>query len=480
MVTEPKGRGEATGPTGPRSGPSLGRRGRGHDRHPTVELLDAVAGGEQVTRSTREHIEGCPACRDSVAALRRVRADLSRLAAMTMPGDVAERIQAALATRMPSHPAACKGGGASSPDGDAETQDGIAAQDGARRQASLSPDATSARLPAPTSRSASTSPWAGGHAAPAEEGDDDGTRCGIEGGPDGTPGAGNGPFPSEERPFRPGAGRRHAQCSSRPGSGRVPARPGGPRRTRRPGGPQQTASRADWVSIAAVCIAFVTFGAAVLTFYSMRGGGAATASNAVPGHVPVDAAVAAAAEPVSPEETTMLADSRDSIAAPDLIPHSRRLLTGGIAGSLALPLELSYASAVAATVPRSSADPAAPSAAAGQAGTGAAPGGSAQAPGAAVASAASLRSAALAAVAIRLRMLLDTPELRTCYQSLLAQTGGAILAIDRVRYDGRPALLIVLSIPMQPSTARLLVVDPQCGMTSAYAAPIYSVSALRG
>jgi hypothetical protein len=103
-----------------------------------------------------------------------------------------------------------------------------------------------------------------------------------------------------------------------------------------------------------------------------------------------------------------------------------------------------------------------------------------QVPASAVASAASLRSVALAAAAVRLRALLDTPELRTCYQSLLAQSGGAILGIDRVRYDGRPALLIVLSVPMQPSSARLLVVDPQCGMTSAYSAPIYSVSALRG
>ncbi|MCL9797073.1 hypothetical protein MXD58_022755, partial [Frankia sp. AgKG'84/4] len=95
MVTEPTD--ERSRPTGT----PLGRRGRGHDRHPSVELIDAVAGGEQVTRSAREHIVACPACRESVAALRRVRSDLSRLATMTMPGDVAERIQAALATRVP-------------------------------------------------------------------------------------------------------------------------------------------------------------------------------------------------------------------------------------------------------------------------------------------------------------------------------------------------------------------------------------------
>jgi hypothetical protein len=454
---------DASRPSGSRSALPSGRRGRGHDRHPGVELLDAVAGGEQVTRSAREHIERCSVCRESVAALRRVRADLSRLAAMTMPGDVADRIQAALATRMPAHPSAPSGPPGPPSHADLSSQaDAHIPPGDVQQDRSHAPAAALAEL---ASGSGST---AGGASQPADD-------------------------PGGDRPAGHHVGTGPDDGTRIPTTGRPAARsrPDGrrPRRIRRPGGPRPEAPRTDWVSIAAVCIAFVTFGAAILAFYGLRSPSVAPASNPAAGHIPVDAAAAAAAEPVAPEVTTVLADSRSSLAAVrDLVRHGQALMTGQIAGSLALPLELSDASAGGASQPRSSAEPAGSGGAAatgagagsGAAGSGAAPRAAVQVPASAVASAASLRSVALAAAAVRLRALLDTPELRTCYQSLLAQSGGAILGIDRVRYDGRPALLIVLSVPMQPSSARLLVVDPQCGMTSAYSAPIYSVSALRG
>jgi hypothetical protein len=88
-------------------------------------------------------------------------------------------------------------------------------------------------------------------------------------------------------------------------------------------------------------------------------------------------------------------------------------------------------------------------------------------------------SKASAATVDRLSSLLITPDLRMCYQSLTAQTGGAILAVDRVVYDEQPALLIVVSVPGQSSAARVLAVDARCGVMSMPSALWYSVTTAR-
>ncbi len=382
----------------------LGRRSRGHDQHPDVEQLDAVAGGETVTRSTRDHVEVCLECRESIAALRKVRADLSRLAAMTMPGDVAERIQAALAAQLPPRPLHDP---PARPGADVTTTDVTTTDAPAPRPA---PDA--GRSPAGPMASAPTG-------APQT----------------GTPGT--------------GPGRRPA------------ARP-----ERRPAPGAAAAPRRDWVSLAAVCAAFVTFGAAVLAFYSLR---------VVDAHHPVAASsvaqgresAGAAAAGAGPGRLTMMADSRTTVAPAEVGQHGRELLTGRIAGSVALSLPL--------TGPTGDATDAGAVATARS--TGAVPF-QAVAP-AAARHPASVVAAPPAAAGTRLRALLDTPDLRSCYQSLIAQSGGEILAVDRIRYDGQSALLIVLSIPMQPAAARVLVVDTHCGVVSVSAALWYSATTLR-
>jgi hypothetical protein len=74
---------------------------------------------------------------------------------------------------------------------------------------------------------------------------------------------------------------------------------------------------------------------------------------------------------------------------------------------------------------------------------------------------------------------LDTPELRMCYLSLAAQTGGAVLAVDRISYHGQPALLVVVSIMTRPDRVRVTVIDIRCGVTSMPSALWYSVTASR-
>ncbi|MCM3923541.1 hypothetical protein ND748_17960, partial [Frankia sp. AiPs1] len=224
--------------------------------------------------------------------------------------------------------------------------------------------------------------------------------------------------------------------------------------------------RRDWVSIAAVCAAFVTFGAAVLAFYGLRVVDAnhpVAASSVAQGR---DSAGTAAAGARS-GRLTMMADSRTTIVPADVGQHGRQLLTGQIAGSVTLPLPLTGQTGDTS-----------------DAGAVAAPPSAGAVPFQAVAPAAARRSASLVAAppataGQRLRALLDTPDLRSCYQSLIAQSGGDILAVDRVRYDGQPALLIVLSIPMQPAAARVLVVDAHCGVVSVSAALWYSATTLR-
>ncbi len=65
-------------------------------RHPDVETLDGYADGDHSSLDVDRHVRECAACQDVVNALRRVRTDLAGLAQVTMPADVATRIQAAL------------------------------------------------------------------------------------------------------------------------------------------------------------------------------------------------------------------------------------------------------------------------------------------------------------------------------------------------------------------------------------------------
>jgi hypothetical protein len=194
------------------------------------------------------------------------------------------------------------------------------------------------------------------------------------------------------------------------------------------------------VSIVAVCIAFITFGAAIFVYHGLRSANVdhrVAASNPVDSSGPAGGSVVAEYGSASSVPLTVMALSQTSVAPSDVVRHVRELLAGRIPGSAALPLV-----------------PSAPAAAG--------------------------RTTTPATVDVdRLRSVLDTPDLRPCYQSLTAQTGGTILAVDRVVYNDQPALLIVLSVPMQPAVARVLVVDAHCGVTTVSTAPWYSVSTLR-
>ncbi|WP_261567083.1 hypothetical protein, partial [Frankia gtarii] len=275
----------------------------------------------------------------------------------------------------------------------------------------------------------------------------------------GTPGTHRGgrPWPGDAR----GRGIRPVRAPvRRAGSAR---RTGARGEQRLASGPS-SAPRWDWVSIAAVCAAFLTFGAAVLAFYGLRVVDADHPVAAASVALGRDSAGAAATSPAGPAGLTMMADSRTNLDPADVGQHSRELLAGQIAGSVTLPLQLTGPTGTIAergTVVSATAAGVLPFQAV------------ARQPGSVVA-------APQAAAGQRLRALLDNPDLRTCYQSLIAQSGGEILAVDRVRYDSQPALLVVLSIPVQPAAARVLVVDAHCGIISASAALWYSATTRRG
>ncbi|OAA21563.1 hypothetical protein UG55_105810 [Frankia sp. EI5c] len=72
-----------------------------------------------------------------------------------------------------------------------------------------------------------------------------------------------------------------------------------------------------------------------------------------------------------------------------------------------------------------------------------------------------------------------TTQLRMCYDSLAAQAGGTVLALDRVRFDGQEAILLVISLPGQGNAARLVVIDAHCGVVPVSSAVLYSVNASR-
>ncbi|MBL7489760.1 hypothetical protein I6A60_06510 [Frankia sp. AgB1.9] len=91
------------------SGPLESTNGPG-PRHPEGELLDAYADGERTPGSVDRHVRGCSVCQQTVVALRGVRVELARLAPVSMPPDVARRIQEALtAAPVPSVPSTSGG-----------------------------------------------------------------------------------------------------------------------------------------------------------------------------------------------------------------------------------------------------------------------------------------------------------------------------------------------------------------------------------
>ncbi|WP_052914687.1 anti-sigma factor family protein [Protofrankia coriariae] len=74
---------------------------------------------------------------------------------------------------------------------------------------------------------------------------------------------------------------------------------------------------------------------------------------------------------------------------------------------------------------------------------------------------------------------LTQPDLRTCYLSLATQTGGNIIALDLVAFGGRPAVLVVLSVPTDPDKLQVIVLDERCGVTNIAAAMWYSTTTSR-
>jgi hypothetical protein len=68
-------------------------------------------------------------------------------------------------------------------------------------------------------------------------------------------------------------------------------------------------------------------------------------------------------------------------------------------------------------------------------------------------------------------LALTRPPLTFCYQSLTNSNGGAVLALDRVRFIGQDAVFVVSSVPGRPDVVHVWVVDVACGTTGVAVAP---------
>lgn len=377
---------------------SVTRRGS----HPDIEVLDAYLdthpeppgpGRSRVITASRvdRHVRGCITCQETLAALHRVRAELARLATMTMPDEVAARIQAALASRSGA------------------------------------------------------------------------------GGDDAEPAPGRGPTDGS------GEARRAGSGPGRVGGGLVGGRQNS--RASRRGQAAQSRDRIprDWVSIAAACVALLAFGTALLAVRALTGGGsesysAATSASDPAVEVAADSASgpAAAAAPAPDADTDALAeapgrsfvlvgDSDEVLRPATVVAHGHALLAGRIAVT-----RLAW-SMVGAPSPRAD-DPLAAPPRAGGSGPGDAQG---------------RQSTPMQNTPESLVRLIDTPQLRMCYDGLAAQTGGAVIALDRVRFDDQAAIMIVLSVAGQPTSTRLVIIDAHCGIVPAHSAVWYSVNANR-
>jgi hypothetical protein len=84
-------------------------------------------------------------------------------------------------------------------------------------------------------------------------------------------------------------------------------------------------------------------------------------------------------------------------------------------------------------------------------------------------------SAAVASVITEL----TRPDLRMCYLDLITRTGGRIIALDLMIFNGRPAVLVVLSVPKDTDQVRVVVLDEQCDITNMAAAQWYSTTTPR-
>jgi hypothetical protein len=306
--------------------------------HPNVESLDDYANGENACLDVDRHVRACGECREAVAALRRVRADLASLAHVTMPPDVAARIQAAL-------------------------------------------DAVPA-----------------GSAGP-----------GWNGGPDAA--------------GRAGASRRRARIRRR------------------------AVRRSDVVvTMSAACLVLVVVLAAV---FATRGPHLDAQPSATGAEVaPASAAAEAEAAGAATATATGGAQSADEPA--------------GDAGA-----------AVPETDGRTATDRlAAPAPAAG-----AAPDAAAAPPAVAVTDTLlaeadlarhvnNLLDGRITTRSVAAEQQLVNPPLLTCYRDLAVQAGGDLLALDRVRYLGRPAVLVALSVPGVPGSVRAVVINIDCDMAA--------------
>ncbi|WP_051102491.1 hypothetical protein [Parafrankia elaeagni] len=472
------GPGPLTDPGAPDDAPaddtsSVTRRGS----HPDIEVLDAYLdthpeppgpGRSRVITASRvdRHVRGCVTCQETLAALHRVRSELARLATMTMPDEVAARIQAALASR--------SGAGGD----DAEPAPGRGPTDG-------SGEARRAGQVAKADRPGGTNGPHGPHGPHADGGPLGGPGAG--GMHDDHPGGAAAPGGLGSRRPRVAAGRRPRRLEREPGRGpgRGPGRVGGglvgsrqDSRASRRGQAAQGRDRItrDWVSIAAACVALLAFGTALLAVRALTGGGsesysAATSASDPAVEVAADSASgpAAAAAPVpdtrdtralaeAPDGTFVLVGDSDEVLRPaTVVAHGHALLAGRIAVT-----RLTW-SVAGAPSPRAD-DPLPAPPRAGESGPGDALGG---------------QSTPLQNTPASLARLIDTPQLRMCYDGLAAQTGGAVIALDRVRFDDQAAIMIVLSVAGQPTSTRLVILDAHCGIVPAHSAVWYSVNANR-
>jgi hypothetical protein len=327
-------------------------RGEPSPRHPDGELLDAYADGERTPGSVDRHVRSCLDCQDAVRALRNVRVELGRLAPVTMPPDVATRIQAALS------------------------------------------------------------------AAPAV------------------------PAPAAGR--SPRRGRGAAERRRPPAYARSRLRPA----THSALGPGRS-STSERLGLVAVCLLVVVAGAgmfAVLHLHPTTSGSSATSSVARP--VAADEAAGAAAPPsggpvaapVSPypvaARQVRVADSGAQLADSGVVQHARDVLAGRVPTAAQVTLDPVAESGAAdlTGAQRVTSKPVGGTVAAGlPPPTEFASGGASTAPWEAVV----------------------TPTLVGCYDRLAADVGGPVLALDRVSYQGRAAVLVVLDISVnpEPSTA---------------------------
>ncbi|MBL7496753.1 hypothetical protein I6A84_05915 [Frankia sp. CNm7] len=332
----------------------MGSDARGETRHPEDELLDAYADGERTPGSVDRHVRLCADCQRVVVALRDVRGELARLAPITMPPDVARRIQEALsAAPVPAAPPASRarrGGGRRSPGG-------------------------------------GRPPTFGSAAAP-----------------------------------RPSAQARQLVAGR--------------------------SARPERLVMLAACLLVVVAGVGLFAGWQRGGSDSAdtAASAALPASAPTMSAYGDAAggsaggqERALAAGVVALADSGAVLTSDDVPRHARDLLAGRVP--------------VVRTVSLDAVPPAA------------------DAPGAASSAAPTTSTFALASGD------LTTSDLLGCYQKLAATLGGSVLALDRISYGGRGAVLVVVDIPDFSGTStagapvtttgatdlvQLTVVDPGC------------------